>query len=175
MSIDSFLAALGRGAGMHRPRLVEALRTGAVFGVIEMLTPLLGWAAGMTASAYIAAVDHWIAFGLLAAVGGRMIVNGIVLPAEKPAEKVDSSLLVLLATALGTSIDAMAVGVSLALLDVNILVIAAAIGTTTFLLSTGGILMGRMIGLGFGRWAEIGGGLALTGLGLSILLTHLNA
>lgn len=175
MSIDSFLAALGRGAGLHRPRLVEALRTGAVFGAVEMLTPLVGWAAGMTASAYIAAVDHWIAFGLLAIVGGRMIVNGIVMPGEAPPARVDASLIVLLATALGTSIDAMAVGVSLTLLDVNILIIAAAIGTTTFLLSSGGILMGRMISLRFGHWAEIGGGLALIGLGLSILISHLSA
>jgi len=81
----------------------------------------------------------------------------------------------ILTTAIGTSIDAMAVGVSLAFLDVNILVIAVAIGLATCIMSTGGIIMGGLIGSRFGRWAEISGGVALVGLGLLILFNHLTA
>jgi len=150
------------------------MRTGFVFGLVETITPIIGWAAGVAASRYVAAVDHWIAFGLLAFVGGRMVLHAFQRSSETPTAERNGSLLVLLATAVGTSIDAMAVGVSLAFLDVNILVIALAIGAATFLMSTGGMLAGRLIGMRFGRWAEIIGGGALFGLGLSILVDHLS-
>ncbi|MCP4564859.1 MAG: manganese efflux pump MntP [Bosea sp.] len=171
MSIDAFIASIGRGARLRQARFLEALRTGLVFGAIETLTPVIGWTLGLAASRYVAAVDHWIAFLLLAFVGGRMIVHAMRAPsAEAQSER---GLATLLATAIGTSIDAMAVGVSLAFLEVNIVVVAAAIGLATLLMSTGGMLMGRFVGARFGRWAEIAGGLALIGLGLSILHTHL--
>jgi len=94
---------------------------------------------------------------------------------RSPAWNAIGSLLLLLATALGTSIDATAVGVSLAFLDVNIVVVSLSIGAATFVMSTGGILAGRLIGQRLGRWAEIIGGVALFGLGLSILLDHLTS
>jgi manganese efflux pump family protein len=112
------------------------MRTGFVFGLVETITPLVGWVAGVAASRYVAAVDHWIAFLLLAFVGGRMIFHVFWRSPEKPALEHNGSLLMLLATALGTSIDAMAVGVSLAFRDANILVIALAIGAATFVMST---------------------------------------
>ena len=106
-------------------------------------------------------------------------IIGLLLGSSRPPERPDlernGSLPVLLATALGTSIDAMAVGVSLAFLDVNILVISLSIGAATFVMSTGGMLAGRLIGMRFGCWAEIIGGVALFGLGLSILLDHLTS
>lgn len=174
MSIDAFVASLGRGAGMGRPRIVEALRTGAVFGVVEAITPLVGWLAGVAASRFVEAVDHWIAFGLLAFIGGRMIVHALRgQPGEAHAAG-NGSLLLLVATALGTSIDAMVVGVSLAFLDVNILIAALAIGAATFAMSTAGMLLGPLIGARFGPWAEIVGGTALIGLGLFILVQHLS-
>ena len=175
MSIDAFIASIGRGARLRQARFLEALRTGLVFGAIETLTPVIGWTLGLAASRYVAAVDHWIAFLLLAFVGGRMVVHAMRSPdidagAEAQPER---GLATLLATAIGTSIDAMAVGVSLAFLEVNIVIVAAAIGLATFLMSTGGMLMGRFVGARFGAYAEIAGGLALIGLGLSILHTHL--
>jgi putative Mn2+ efflux pump MntP len=174
MSVDALLASIGRGAALRRPRLIEAVRTGAVFGFVETLTPLIGWTAGLAASQYIEAFDHWIAFVLLAIVGGKMLLHSFK-PAEMRQEAALScSWWVLIATAVGTSIDAMAVGVSLAFLDVNILVVACAIGFATFIMSTGGMMAGNMIGAGFGRWAERIGGAALIGLGTSILLSHLN-
>lgn len=175
MSIDAFIASIGRGARLRQARFLEALRTGLVFGAIETLTPVIGWTLGLAASRYVAAVDHWIAFLLLAFVGGRMVVHAMRAPSVEAdtAAQPEHGLATLLATAIGTSIDAMAVGVSLAFLEVNIAVVAAAIGLATFLMSTGGMLMGRFVGARFGRWAEIAGGLALIGLGLSILHTHL--
>ncbi|WP_152048683.1 manganese efflux pump MntP [Aureimonas psammosilenae] len=173
MSIDAFIASTGRGAALRRPSVGEAMRTGLVFGVIEAITPLIGWAAGVLASSYIAEVDHWIAFGLLGAVGGRMVFHALQRGPEGEGAALNRSVWVLLATAVGTSLDAMAVGVSLAFLDVNIVVIAVAIGCATMLMSTGGMLAGRLLGSRFGRTAEIAGGLALIGIGASILVDHL--
>jgi manganese efflux pump family protein len=176
MSMDAFAVSVGRGAAMGRPRFSEALRTGVVFGIVEAITPLIGWAAGVAAAAYISAVDHWIAFGLLAVVGLNMIYSAAKGGDEDDRETgTGMSFMVLIATAVGTSLDAMAVGVSLAFLDVNILVIAAAIGFATFLLSSSGMLIGRLIGGQFGRLAEGIAGIALIGLGSSILYDHLSA
>ena len=171
MSVDAFVASLGRGASQARPSLGVALRTGALFGLVEALFPVLGWAAGLASSRYVAAVDHWIAFALLAAVGLHM-----VLQARRPADAAPQGHMPVwsvLATAVATSIDALAVGVSLAVLQVNIVVIALATGLTTMVLSATGLLAGRRLGHRFGRWAETFGGIALVGLGLTILLRHL--
>jgi len=173
MSVDAFAASVGRGAALGRPRLAEALRTGAVFGVIEAITPVLGWAAGVAASGFVEAVDHWIAFGLLAAVGIHMVLAS--LSKKEDAPPVNRSPYVLMATALGTSLDAAAIGVSLAFLNVNIVVIALAIGGTTFLMSSTGMLVGRWIGEKLGRIAEAVAGVALVGLGVLILIEHLTA
>jgi len=174
MSIDAFAVSVGRGAAIGRPHLSETLRTGAVFGVVEAITPLIGWAAGVAASGFVEAIDHWIAFGLLAAVGVHMLFSALSKKEENIAAT-DRSLAVLLATAIGTSLDAMAVGVSLAFLDVNIIVVAMAIGLATFLMSSGGMLIGRLIGERLGRVAEALAGIALVLLGASILFEHLTA
>lgn len=173
LSVDSFVVSVGRGAAIGRPRLSEALRTGVVFGVVEALTPVVGWAVGLAASRYVAAIDHWIAFGLLVGVGLHML-HASLSPAEadKPKAAPNGSLAMLMAAAIGTSIDAMAVGVSLALLDVDIVVIALAVGLTTFLLSSGGMLVGRMLGERFGRRAEFAAGLLLCAIGTTILIEH---
>ncbi|MBN9019484.1 MAG: manganese efflux pump [Rhizobiales bacterium] len=173
MSVDAFAVSVGRGAAIGRPRVGEALRTGAVFGLVEAATPVIGWAAGLAASRYIEAVDHWIAFGLLGAVGLRMLYAAIWKRQDEAPK--GRSMAVLLATALGTSLDAMAVGVSLAFLDVNIVVIAIAIGLATFVMSSGGMLVGRLIGDQFGRAAELVAGAALIILGGAILVEHLAA
>ena len=178
MSADAFAAALGRGA-KHRPTLPQALRSGLVFGVIEAITPLIGFGLGIAAAAFVAAIDHWIAFGLLGAVGGKMIWEA--LKPEDEAEEDESAagkaasrgLVALVATAVGTSIDAGAVGVGLALLGENIWLIAASIGATTFALATLGLLIGKAAGTRLGRIVELVGGVALIALGLKILLEHL--
>ncbi|OLP62617.1 hypothetical protein BJF93_12465 [Xaviernesmea oryzae] len=175
MSVDAFAVSVGRGAALQRPPLRESLRTGLVFGLVEAITPLIGWAAGVAASRYIQAVDHWIAFGLLGAVGLHMLANAFGQGEAEETPVSRTSLPMLIATAVGTSLDAMAVGVSLAFFDVNILVMALAIGLATFLMSSGGMLLGRVIGVRFGRYAEALAGIALVGIGLSILIEHLSA
>jgi len=178
MSADAFAAAIGRGA-QHRPTVPQALRSGLVFGVIEAITPLIGFALGVAAADMVEQIDHWIAFGLLGAVGAKMIWEALKrdeqeLEADNAAGKSASrGLLALVATAVGTSIDAGAVGVGLALLDANIWLIAGCIGFTTFALATLGLLVGKAAGVRLGKIVELVGGVALIALGLKILLEHL--
>lgn len=175
LSADAFAAAIGRGA-QHRPRFSEALKTGALFGVVEAITPVLGWGVGLVAAGLVEQIDHWIAFVLLAGVGGRMIWE-----ARHPHEADDGvagavkrgGILALIATAVGTSIDAAAVGVSLAFLGSHIWQVALGVGITTFILATLGLLIGRQAGAKLGNWAERIGGVLLIGLGTKILLEHL--
>ena len=171
MSTDAFAAAVGKGARLDRPSFREALRTGLIFGSIEAVTPLLGWAAGKAASRYIAAFDHWIAFAILTIVGGKMIWDA--LRREPEEEKPSShSLAVLALTAVGTRIDALAVGVTLAIIGANIIVNALAIGATTFVMVTIGMLTGRFLGEKFGHYAEAAGGVVLILIGCAILAEH---
>ncbi|MNU76548.1 putative manganese efflux pump MntP [compost metagenome] len=178
MSADAFAAAIGRGA-QHRPTLPQALRSGLVFGVIEAITPLIGFALGVAAASFVAAIDHWIAFGLLGAVGGKMIWEALKPDDEANEDETATGraasrgLVALIATAVGTSIDAGAVGVGLALLGANIWLIAACIGFTTFALATLGLLIGKAAGRRLGKIVELVGGVALIALGLKILLEHL--
>ncbi|MFD1881962.1 manganese efflux pump MntP family protein [Paracoccus pacificus] len=172
MSVDAFIASIGKGAGARRPNFRNAIRTGAIFGIVETVTPLIGWAAGMAASQSVAAIDHWIAFVLLAAVGIRMVLQAAQ-NRDKDEGASSATLWATVATAVGTSIDAMAVGVSLAFLDVNIIVIAVAIGVATMVMSSTGMLAGRFLGKRLGRIAEMLGGIALVGLGATILFQHL--
>ena len=171
MSADACAAAICRGVS-HRPALPQALRAGLVFGVVETLTPLLGWALGLAAAGFVAAIVHWIAFFLLAAVGGKMIFESF---GERDCEDdapAGRGLLILVMTAVGTSIDAAAVGVTLALLDVNIIAVALAIGLATFTMATLGMLLGSRLGTRFGTWIEFAGGVALVAIGTGILLDH---
>jgi len=174
MSTDAFAAAIGKGAALNKPKLSEALRTGLIFGTIESITPLIGWAIGSVATKYVAAWDHWIAFILLAILGCHMIYEGLQKPdpiEEKPSQH---TFLVLAITAFATSIDAMAVGVSLAFIKVNIIYTALAIGLATFMMVTLGVMLGRVLGILVGKRAEIAGGLILITIGSYILYEHLN-
>ena len=175
MSTDAFAAAVGKGTALQNPRWREALRTGAIFGAIEALTPIAGWALGLGAAGYVKAWDHWIAFVLLGGLGLRMVLAGLNAPGgEEETDKPERHSFWLLAiTGFATSIDAMAVGVGLAFLDVSILPIAATIGLTTFLAVTAGVMVGRVLGAVAGKRAEIGGGLLLVGIGTAILVEHL--
>jgi putative Mn2+ efflux pump MntP len=176
MSTDAFAAAIGKGTALQNPRWSEALRTGLIFGVIEAITPLMGWALGYAASDYVTSWDHWIAFTLLGVLGLRMVWAAAHQSEEAAAQKPQShSFWVLAVTGFATSIDAMAVGVGLAFLDVDILPIAAAIGFATFAMVTLGVMVGRVLGRVAGRWAEAIGGVLLIGIGSFILYEHLTA
>jgi putative Mn2+ efflux pump MntP len=176
MSTDAFAAAVGKGTALQNPQWREALRTGAIFGVIEAITPLVGWALGLAAAQYVKDWDHWIAFVLLGGLGIRMVIAGFGAPdANEPDKPSRHGFWLLAMTGFATSIDAMAVGVGLAFLDVNILPVAAAIGFTTFVMVTLGVMVGRVLGAVAGKRAEVMGGLLLIGIGTAILVEHLSA
>ena len=178
VSTDAFAAAIGKGAAMREPRLREALRAGVIFGTIEGLTPIIGWLLGMAAVQYVTAWDHWIAFTVLGALGLHMIYVGFKPESEHraaDAAKRSDSFWSLAAIGFVTSIDAMAVGVGLAFLEVNIVVVAVVIGLTTLVMVTLGIMLGRVLGSLAGKRAEIVGGLMLIGIGTAILYEHLSA
>jgi len=176
MSTDAFAAAIAKGAALQRPSWREALRTGAIFGVIEAITPLVGWLIGSAAAKYASEWDHWIAFTLLAGLGARMVWAGLRSNDsdvdERPATH---SFWVLALTGLATSIDALAVGVGLAFVDVHIGWVAVAIGTATFVMVAIGLMLGRVLGAVAGKRAEILGGLLLIGIGTAIVFEHLGA
>lgn len=172
MSMDAFAASMGKGATLHKPKFSKALRTGLIFGAIETLTPLIGWGLGMLASQFVLEWNHWIAFILLTFLGGRMVIEGIRndIGDDEPVQRHGFWLLV--TTAIATSLDAMAVGVGLAFLQVNIIATALAIGCATLIMSTLGMMVGRFIGPLLGKRAEILGGIVLIGIGVQIMWSH---
>ena len=128
MSMDAFAASIGKGATLHKPKFSEALRTGLIFGAVETLTPLIGWGMGMLASKFVLEWNHWIAFILLIFLGGRMIIEGFRDNGDEEEEpQRRHGFWLLVTTAIATSLDAMAVGVGLAFLQVNIIATALAI------------------------------------------------
>lgn len=176
MSTDAFAAAISKGAALEHPRFREALRTGLLFGVIEGTTPLIGWVLGYGASYYIVNWGHWVIFVILLLLGGRMVLAGLT--ASEPVVTSTSprrhNWWLLAATAVATSIDALAVGIGLAFIDdINILVTALAIGLATTLMATLGIILGKRLGALIGRRAELLGGVMLIGVGTTILFDHL--
>lgn len=174
MSTDAFAAAVARGAAMERPAWTLALRTGLLFGAIEAVTPAVGWALGSVAAHWIEDWDHWIAFTLLLVLGVRMIYAGFAPEAQADSAAADQSLLAIALTAVATSIDAMAVGVGLAFVDVSIVQAATMIGLATFVMVTMGVMLGRALGSVIGRRAEALGGLVLICIGAIILYEHLS-
>jgi len=177
MSTDAFAAALSKGACVRKLRFMVALQTGLLFGVIEATTPVIGWLMGLGASQMVRDWDHWVIFTLLLVLGGRMIRAGLTPPTEEEdchAGGSHTRWWLLAATALTTSLDAMAVGIGLAFMDVNIWLTALAIGTATTVMATTGMLIGRKVGTLIGRRAEILGGLVLIAIGSLTLFEHLH-
>lgn len=173
MSMDAFAVSISKGAALHKPKFSEALRTGLIFGVIEALTPLIGWGLGMLASQFVLEWNHWIAFILLVFLGGRMILEGLRTGDDEdnlPQHRHGFWLLV--TTAIATSLDAMAVGVGLAFLQANIITTALLIGCATLVMTTLGMMIGRFIGPLLGKRAEVLGGVVLIAIGAQILWAH---
>ena len=174
MSADAFAAAIARGASIGKTRHLQAAQIALTFGIVETITPLIGYGAGIAAP-YIEAFDHWIAFGLLLVLGGKMIRESLSPEADDDSAAQDAmpSKWLLLITAIATSIDSMIVGVSLAFLDVNIWLTALAIGSATTLMAVIGIKLGGVLDGIIGKRAELFGGIVLIGIGTFILFEHL--
>lgn len=172
LATDAFAVALAQGAAA-RPGIADALRIGAAFGIAQGLMPLLGWGLGVAFAGTLAAVDHWVAFVLLAALGAKMIREGLARTPDAPPALLTGTAL--LWASLATSIDAAAAGLTLPALNVPIASSCATIAIVTAVLCFGGALFGRQLGVRFGKRAEIGGGLVLIALGINILVEHLSA
>lgn len=174
LAMDAFAAALGQGAAARpKPTFSAALRVGAAFGAAQAAMPLLGWSLGIAFASVIRDVDHWIAFVLLAALGGRMVAAGFAGDDDADCGRVEVYAgWALASAAIATSVDAAAAGVTIPLLGEPIALACAVIGVVAFALSIAGVLLGRVCGALVGRRAELFGGLALIALGLKILIAH---
>ena len=177
MSVDAFAAALARGAGSLHYTWRQTVKTALIFGIVETIMPLIGWLAGSMAQKFIAEYDHWLAFGLLLALGLKMIWGALHDNGDETAaadgNRTDTTLTLTIITAIATSIDSMVVGVGLAFLDANIWLTALAIGTSTTIMAAIGLRLGRLLGQKIGSRAEMAGGVVLIGIGTFILLEHL--
>ncbi|MDO4982083.1 MAG: manganese efflux pump MntP family protein [Eubacteriales bacterium] len=172
LSMDAFAVSVCKGLSTVRVKPKHYLCVGLWFGGFQALMPTVGYLLGSTFEAYINNFDHWVAFALLAVIGGNMIKES----REKDAEECDDSFAVktMLVMAVATSIDALAVGITFALLpDVSILAAVGFIGATTFVLSALGLKVGNIFGLKYKSKAELAGGIILILIGLKILLEHL--
>lgn len=177
LAMDAFAVSVCKGLGMKKINWMHTFVIALFFGGFQAIMPLIGWAVGSLFADYIAAIDHWIAFALLAFIGAKMLWGafhedvGSSGEAVEAADKLDLKELVMLAIA--TSIDALAVGVTLAFLGVNIVEAIAVIGAVTFVISFAGVAIGNQFGSRFERPATIAGGVVLILLGVKILVEHL--
>lgn len=174
MSMDAFASAISKGAVVKYAEPIEIMRTALIFGVVETITPLVGWWAGKMAESMIEKYDHWVAFVLLLILGIRMIRDSFIddVDASEHHHKTNH-LGWLIMAAIATSVDSMVVGVGLAFLDVNIWHTALVIGLATTLMAAIGMSLGKILGQKVGKRAELLGGLVLMMIGTSILLEHL--
>lgn len=171
LAMDAFAVAICKGLAMRKPGVKAILVIGLWFGFFQAVMPVIGYLLGSSFYSYISEYDHWIAFALLALIGANMIREAL----SGEEEGVDDSIgfRTMLVLAIATSIDALAVGISLAMTGDNIVQSAVMIGVVTFLISAAGVKMGSLVGDRFGSRAELVGGVILILIGLRILLDHL--
>lgn len=176
LSMDAFAVAVCHGLSMPRLNLRHGLVIALFFGGFQALMPFLGWVLGSQFAQYIESVDHWVAFALLALIGGNMVREALSGEADEEetacaADRLDLKRLFMMAIA--TSIDALAVGVTFAFFQVAIVPAISIIGITTFCISLGGVVVGNYFGTRYKTRAELTGGIVLILLGTKILLEHL--
>lgn len=170
LSMDAFAVSVCKGLSMAKMSWKNALIAGAYFGVFQAIMPLIGYLLGTRFQSVITSIDHWIAFVLLGFIGINMIRES-----REETQCVDDSFgfktMVMLAIA--TSIDALAVGITLAFLNVQLIPAVCSIGVTTFILSTAGVKIGNTFGCKYRSGAELAGGIILVVMGCKILIEHL--
>lgn len=175
LSMDAFAVSICKGLGMKKVNLKVAFALALFFGGFQALMPLIGWALGSQFLWLISPIDHWIAFVLLAVIGGKMLWEALhdeeAEDDGKPADKIDLGEFFILAVA--TSIDALAVGISFAALAVDIVPSILIIGVVTFCFTIAGVFVGNFFGSRYEKPASIVGGVVLILIGLKILLEHL--
>lgn len=171
LAMDAFAVSVCKGLSMKKMNWKNAIIIAMYFGVLQALMPAIGYFLGSTFEEIVTSIDHWIVFILLLAIGGNMIKESFNHEEEKKNDKVDFKTMIILAIA--TSIDALAIGITFAFFDINILEAIFMIGIVTFLLSLVGVKIGNKFGNKYQNKAEFLGGLILILLGLKILLEHL--
>ena len=173
LSMDAFAVAVSKGLSMKKMSFKNAIIIGLYFGIFQAGMPLIGYFLGTQFEDKITAFDHWIAFGLLAFLGIRMIKEALSKDEEEEEGETSLSFKTMSVLAIATSIDALAVGVTFAFLQVDILPAVSFIGVVTFALSVLGVKIGNVFGAKYKSKAELAGGIILIGIGLKILLSHL--
>lgn len=172
LAMDAFAVSIVTGSVCRKLHVRHALRMAMFFGAFQAVMPLVGSLAGLGLKTYIDPYDHWIAFGLLAFVGGKMIYEAFAI--ESTDRSLDpSKLMILLSLSVATSVDALAVGVTLSLLTNSVAFAVVVIGLVTFGLSYVGVVIGKRFGHFCESQIEIVGGLVLIAIGVRILLAHL--
>jgi putative Mn2+ efflux pump MntP len=172
LSADCFAVALSISIAHAGLSFRQFVRFPVAFGVFQALMLFIGWLVGHSVVEFIAAFDHWLAFALLAIIGGRMIWESFH-EKEEGAERDPGRWFTLLALSVATSIDSLAAGLSYAFLRVDIVLAAATTGLTAFIITLGGHFIGKKVGALVGKRAEMAGGIILVLIGLRILLEHL--
>lgn len=171
LSMDAFAVSVCKGLAMRQATIKKASIVGLWFGGFQALMPALGYALGIQFKDKITSIDHWIAFGLLGLIGFNMIRESMSKEDKEANESLDFKTMLMLAVA--TSIDALAVGVTFAFLQVDILAAVSVIGLITFFLSVMGVKIGNIFGIRYKAKAELAGGIILIILGVKILIEHL--
>lgn len=172
LAMDAFAVSITNGITIKHQRINNALKIGLFFGSFQALMPLIGWVAGIRLRGFISGFDHWVAFGLLSLIGGKMIYESMKIGSNDNEIK-SLNVFVLLILSIATSTDALAVGLSFAFLKISIATPIIVIGIVTFMLSFLGVLVGNKLGHFFEKKMEFLGGLILIGIGIKILIEHL--
>jgi putative Mn2+ efflux pump MntP len=186
LSMDAFAVSVSSAACSKHLTRYHMLRAAFAFGLFQFIMPLAGWFLGAAFSVYIKSFDHWIAFGILVFVGGKMLVevyeewkespDACACPTGEEEKKRDlTSKRIVFLLAVATSIDALAVGISFSVIGTPALLPSAIIGLVTFAICSGGFFFGKKIGCILGRYAQLAGGLVLAAIGARILFSHLAA
>jgi manganese efflux pump family protein len=171
LAMDAFAVSLGAGTHPSMRGFRSLFRVSFHFGLFQFLMPLVGWAVGIAVAGLMGAFDHWVAFALLALVGGHMIQSGFSMGQEAPRND-PSRGMTLLALSIATSIDALAIGLTLAMMRVNIWYPSVVIGIVTGALSILGVLLGKRLSARLGQRTEIIGGAVLILIGLRLVYSH---
>ena len=171
LAMDAFAVSVGKGMTLKRVRLSHALNAGVWFGGFQALMPVIGYFVGRSFAEYVVNVDHWIAFGLLTLIGLNMIRETIW--GDDEDQDGDFSFRTMLLMVIATSIDALAVGISMAFLDVDIWISVGVIGIVTLLISGAGVYLGAAFGTRLGSKAGIIGGIILIAIGIKIVVEHM--
>jgi putative Mn2+ efflux pump MntP len=173
LSADCFAVSISGGATQAKFSILKMVRLALVFGFSQFIMPVIGWFLGNTVVDLIASYDHWIAFGLLLIIGGRMIWESVEKDNDKHKDTDITRGLPLIILALATSIDALAVGLSFSFLKINILYASSIIGVTAFIITSIGFWLGKRVSILLGKRAKLTGGIILIAIGIKILLEHL--